>query len=660
MMELRDVGDEIDRLRTRLLVAALCVLMAFVLIAARLGYLQVLRHDALATQAEANRVAVLPVPPDRGLIVDRHGTVLANNYSAYTLEVTPAAVGGTRALEALIDELSTIVQVTPGDRRRFKRWLEESKRFDTVPLRVRLSDEEVARLAVQRYRFDGVDIQARLFRHYPLGATASHMVGYIGRINATEKQALADGPEEVEANYRGTQVIGKLGLEQRYEDPLHGRTGFAEVEQTAAGRAVRELRSQPPTRGDSLVLTVDAKLQALVERLYGDRRGAMVAIDPRNGEVLALVSMPIFDPNLFVDGIDSESWRELNESIDKPLLNRAIRGTYPPGSTYKPFMALAALNTGKRRAETVINDTGRFVFGNRTFRNHGEHALGAVDMARSIVKSSNVYYYSLAAEMGVDLMHEQLAPFGFGQRTGIDLPGELTGVLPSTAWKRATFKTPEQQRWYPGETISLGIGQGYNHFTMLQLAHATATLAAGGQRHRPHLVREIIAADGSRRPAPVEPMAPLPLDPAHVRAVLEAMGGVTQEGTSTRVFAGAPYRSGGKTGTAQAVNIRAGQKYDAKKLEEHQRDHSLYIALAPLEAPTVAIALIVENAGFGAAAAAPIARRAIDYLLLGLIPSEQDIAATQRGQSAAPIGTPRRAEAVPLEALIAGPARDAE
>jgi penicillin-binding protein 2 len=661
MMELRDVEDDLDRLRTRLLVAALCVLLAFVGIAARLGYLQVVRHDALATQAEANRVAVLPVPPDRGLITDRHGTVLANNFSAYTLEVTPAAVGGAKALEALVDELSTVVQITPGDRRRFKRWLDESKRFDSVPLRVRLSDEEVARLAVQRYRFDGVDIQARLFRHYPLGATASHLVGYIGRINPAEKQALADGPEETEANYRGTQVIGKLGLEQRYEDVLHGRTGFAEVEQTAAGRAVRELRSQPPTRGDSLMLTVDAKLQALVERLYGDRRGALVAIDPRNGEVLALVSMPAFDPNLFVDGIDSESWRELNDSLDKPLLNRATRGTYPPGSTFKPFMAMAALTTGTRDADTVINDTGRFVFGNRSFRNHGEHALGPVDMARSIIKSSNVYYYSLAAEMGVDLMHAQLAPFGFGQRTGIDLPGELTGVLPSTAWKRATFRTPEQQRWYPGETISLGIGQGYNHFTMLQLAQATATLAAGGRRFAPHLVREIVDASGTRRPAAPAPLAPLPLKPAHVRTVLEAMEGVTQqEGTSARVFAGTPYRSGGKTGTAQAVTIRAGDRYDAEKLAEHQRDHSLYIALAPLEAPTVAIAVIVENAGFGSAAAAPIARRAIDYLLLGLIPSEEDIAATQRGQSAAPIGTPRRAEDVPVEALIDGPAKDAE
>jgi len=652
MNELRDVGSELERLRLRLVVAALAVLLAFAGIGTRLAVLQLARHDELATQAEANRVAVLPLPPERGLIVDRRGEILAHNYAAYTLEITPSQVGD---LGALIDELGTVVPIDRIDRRRFRRLMEESKRFDSVPIRSQLSDEEVARFAVQRYRFDGVDIQARPFRHYPLGATGSHLLGYIGRINANEKKAIDDGPPERQANYRGTQVIGKLGLEQTYEDDLHGLTGFAEVEQTAAGRAVRELRVKLPTVGDKLVLSVDIKLQALVERLFGDRRGALVAIDPRNGEVLALVSAPNFDPNLFVDGIDVESWRELNESIDKPLLNRAIRGTYPPGSTFKPFMAMAALATGKRTASQVTMDSGRFVFGDRVFRSHGDTALGAVDMARSIVKSSNVYYYALAADMGVDLIHDQLSPFGFGQRTGIDLGGELTGLLPSTAWKKRTFKRPEQQQWYAGETTSLGIGQGYNNVTMLQLATATATLAAGGQRHEPRLVREIIGADGQRREPPREPLPPLPLKPEHVRTVLAAMEGVTLEGTSARVFAGAGYRSGGKTGTAQAVTIRQNERYDAKKLEEHQRDHSLYIALAPVEAPTVALAVIVENAGFGAASAAPIARRALDYLLLGQIPSEQDIAATQRGQTSAPIGTPRRAEDVSVQDLISPP-----
>jgi len=657
---LKDIESELDRFRGRLLAAAGLVLLCFGLVVARLVWLQVIRHDELATQAEANRIAVLPVVPNRGLIVDRNGVVLANNYSAYTLEITPSEVGGRAELEALIDELAQVVPIDAGDRRRFRRLLEEGKRFDAVPIRNRLTDAEVARFMAQRFRFPGVDVNARLFRNYPLGETASHLLGYIGRINAAEKKRIEEWAEEEQANYRGTEVIGKLGLEQRYEQALHGLTGFEEVEQTAGGRAVRRLNSHPATPGDKLVLSVDIRLQALVEQLFGDRRGALVAIDPRNGEVLALVSKPTFDPNLFVDGIDHDSWRELNESLDKPLLNRAIRGTYPPGSTFKPFMAMAALNTGKRRPDTVIHDGGSFVFGNHTFRSHGDTGLGAVDMKRSIVKSSNVYYYSLANELGVDLIHDQLAPFGFGQRTGIDLEGELTGVLPSTAWKRANYKRPEQQRWYAGETISLGIGQGYNHFSMLQLASATATLASGGQRFQPHLVRLIEdAVSGERRPVTGEAMTPLALKPQHVQLILEALEGVVLEGTSARVFAGAAYRSGGKTGTAQAVTIRQNEKYDARKLADYQRDHSLYMAVAPIDAPTVALAVIVENAGFGAAAAAPIARRALDYLLAGVVPSEADIAAVQRGQAGAPIGTPRPAAEYVLPGLTDAPAEAA-
>ena len=646
MTELKDLERELGRFRGRLLAAAAFVLLAFALLVLRLVQLQVLRHDELATQAEVNRIAVVPVVPNRGLIVDRNGIVLATNYSAYTLEITPSRAG---AIEPLIDELAQVVEIGPRDRRRFRRLLEESKSFESLPLRSRLSEEEVARFTVQRFRFPGVEIKARLFRHYPLGEVGSHLLGYIGRINPAEKKAIEDWPDEEQANYRGTDHIGKLGLEQAYERELHGSTGFAEVETSAAGRPVRLLRSQGATPGKTLTLSVDIRLQALVEQMFGDRRGALVALDPRNGEVLAFVSNPTFDPNLFVDGIDVENWKALNESIDKPLLNRALRGTYPPGSTFKPFMAMAALGSGKRAPDTVINDGGSYTFGGHVFRSHGDVGLGPVDMTRSIVKSSNVYYYSLANEMGVDLMHEMLSPFGFGQLTGIDLDGEAAGVLPSTAWKRRAYRKPEQQRWYAGETISLGIGQGYNHFTMLQLASATATLAAGGARFRPHLVREIEDMATQARQAPASPaLPPLPLKPEHVALVLNAMYGVTQEGTATRVFAGAPYRSGGKTGTAQAVGIRQSERYNAARLEEHRRDHSLYIALAPLEAPTVALAIVVENAGFGAAAAAPIARRVFDYLLLGQVPSEEDMAATRAGRSAAPIGTPRRAEELAL------------
>ena len=650
MTELKDVEQEVSRFRLRLLAAALFVLIAFGLLAARLVHLQVFRHDELATQAEANRIAVVPIVPNRGLIVDRNGVVLATNYSAYTLELAPQrGASGAAELEALIDELATVVEIGPRDRRRFKRLQEELKGADSLPIRTRLSDEEVARFMAQRFRFPGADIKARLFRHYPLGETGSHLVGYIGRINPAEKKAMEDWDEAEQGNYKGTDYIGKLGLEQRYERELHGTTGFEQVETSAGGRAVRRLSSHPPTPGNKLVLSIDIRLQALVEEMFGERRGALVALDPRNGEVLAFVSKPTFDPNLFVDGIDAESWRELNESPDKALLNRALRGTYPPGSTFKPFMAMAALNTGERDPAAIINDGGSFQFGNHTFRSHGDKGVGPVDMHRSIVKSSNVYYYSLANEMGVDLIHEQLEPFGFGVRTGIDMDGEVTGVLPSTDWKKRYYKKPEQQRWYAGETISLGIGQGYNNFTMLQLARATATLVSGGQRYRPRLVREVEdVISGQRQRLSSDALEPLPLKPEHVALIRSAMHGVTQEGTGTRVFAGAAYASGGKTGTAQAVGVGRNEKYNAAKLEEFQRDHSLYIAAAPIDSPTVVLAVVVENAGFGAAAAAPIARRVFDYLLLGHWPSEEDMAATREGRSAAPVGTPRVAAEMPL------------
>ena len=652
MAEIRNLERDLHHFRGRLIAAGAFVLLCFALLGARLVWLQVFRHDELTLQAEANRIAVVPVVPNRGLIVDRNGVVLASNYSAYTLEVAPRR---SADLEALIEELSQVVEITARDRRRFKRLQEEMKGAESLPIRTKLSDVEVARFMAQRFRFPGVEIKARLFRHYPLGETGSHLLGYIGRINQAEKAAMDDWPDERVANYRGTEYIGKLGLEQRYEAELHGTTGFEEVETSAGGRAVRRLKSHAPTPGDRLTLSVDIRLQALVEDMFGSRRGALVALDPRSGEVLAFVSKPTFDPNLFVDSIDVDSWRELNESIDKPLLNRALRGTYPPGSTFKPFMAMAALTSGKRTASQIVQDGGTFQFGNHVFRSHGDKGLGPVDLHRSIVKSSNVYYYSLANEMGVDLMHELLSPYGFGQRTGIDLENEVTGVLPSTAWKRRYYKRPEQQRWYAGETISLGIGQGYNNFTMLQLANATATLVSGGQRFQPRLVREVEdPVTRQRRTVPREALEPLPLKPEHVEAMRRALQAVNTEGTGTRVFAGAPYASGGKTGTAQAVGIRQNEKYNAAKLEEHKRDHSLYIAAAPIDAPTVVLAVVVENAGFGAEAAAPIARRVFDYLLLGQYPSEEDLAATREGKSAAPMGTPRRAADLPLPGSAAG------
>ena len=623
--------------RWRVVVLAVVVLLLFALLAYRLYVLQVQRYEAFAQRAESNRTAVVPIVPNRGRIVDRNGVVLATNYSAYTLEITRSKV---RDLEATIDALSELIPISARDRRQFKRLMVDSKSFESVPLRSRLTDEEVARFIAHRWRFPGVDVKARLFRTYPLADSAGHVVGYIGRINQKEKEAIEDWEDA--ANYRGTEVIGKLGIEQSYEKQLHGQTGWEQLETTAGGFAVRRLSRRSATPGHTVVLSLDIGLQKLVEDLFGDRRGALVALDPNNGQVLAFVSKPTYDVNLFVGGIDQESWDMLNNSIDRPLLNRALRGTYPPGSTYKPFMGLAGLESGKRKINTVIQDNGSWVFGGHTFRSG--HPNGPTDLRRSIVKSSNVYYYMLANDMGVDMIHDYLAPMGFGQRTGIDLEGEARGVLPSMRWKRETYKRPEQRKWYAGETISLGIGQGYNNFSMLQLAHATAMLANGGVKHQPQLGLGLIdAITNQYQPLPAPPGVSLGYKREHVQAVRDAMQAVTTEGTSRFIFARAPYTSAGKTGTAQAVTIGQKEKYDAAKLAEHKRDHSLYIAYAPADKPQIAVAVIVENAGFGAAAAAPMARRVFDYWLLGHYPSEQDMAAMRKGKATVPLGVPRRA-----------------
>jgi len=646
MTAIRNVQAELSRFRLRVLVASLVVLVCFGLVAARLVYLQVTRHDDLLAQAENNRTAIVPIVPNRGLILDRNGVVLATNYSAYTLEVTPSKVAD---LEQTIDALALLVDITPRDRKRFKKLRDESKSFESVPLRSRLTDEEVARFGAQRYRFPGVDIKARLFRNYPFGELASHVVGYIGRINAAEKEAIEESDDP--ANYRGTDYIGKLGVEQSFEPQLHGITGVDAMETSAGGRATRRLTSQGATPGDTVRLSIDIKLQKLVEDLFGERRGALVALDPKTGEVLAFVSKPTFDPNLFVEGIDQESWHLLNESPDKPLLNRALRGTYPAGSTYKPFMALAALETGKRSPSTLINDPGFYMFGGHRFGSPENERGGIMNMRRAIVESSNVYFYSLANELGVDVIHDFMAPLSFGQITGIDIHGEVRGVLPSQDWKRRYYKRADQQKWYAGETISLGIGQGYNSFTMLQLAQATAIVANGGIKHQPKLV--MATQDARSRaitPLKAEPAIDLGFKPENIQVIRQAMVGVTQSGTSRYVFAGAGYLSGGKTGTAQAVSLGKNERYSATRTEERKRDHSLYIAFAPADDPKIALAVIVENAGFGSTSAAPIARRAFDYWLLGQYPSEQDMAAVRLGQATAPIGTPRVPVDVPVPA----------
>jgi penicillin-binding protein 2 len=620
--EMRNPEREVFLFRRRLGVAGVLVVVAFGGLFARFFYLQVVLHDHYQTLAETNRIAIVPIVPNRGVITDRNGVVLAQSYSAYTLEIQPSRV---KNLDETIDALATIVDVQPRDRKRFRKLLEETKNFESLPLRTRLSDEEVARFAVNRYRFPGVEIKARLFRQYPYGEMASHVVGYIGRINERDVGRIDEWNEV--ANYKGSDYIGKIGVELSYERELHGKTGFEEVEVDAAGRAVRTLSRTPPVSGNDLRLSLDIKLQEIAEKAFGDRRGALVAIEPSSGDVLAFVSKPGFDPNLFVEGIDSANWEMLNDSPDKPLLNRPLRGAYPPGSTIKPFLALSALATGKRTPTQTIFDPGYFQIPGQAhrFRDDKPGGHGTVDMYKSIVASCDTYYYILASETDIDDNARFLSQLGFGQKTGIDIDGELTGVLPSREWKRTRFAgkefREEHRKWYLGDSISAGIGQGYNAFTPIQQAHAIATIANDGVAFRPHLVKDVRdVRTGAVREVVPEPSYTVPMKPEHLAFVKNALVGVNREGTSAAAFVKTPYVSAGKTGTAQVYSLK-GEKYSTK-IDERLRDHAWFIAYAPADKPRIAVSVLVENGGFGAQAAAPIARQVFDYYLTGKVPTE--------------------------------------
>lgn len=618
-----------QRFQLRLIVALLGCLVLSGLLFYRFFVLQVVRYNHFHTQAEANRISLVPVPPGRGLILDRKGEVLAYNYSAYTLEITPSEIAN---LEDTITQLSGILPISGKDKKRFYKLMAESKEFASFPIRTKLTDEEVARFAAQAFRFPGVEIQARLFRNYPHGESASHLIGYIGRISDKDKAKLSEGctPEGSKdasekpcrlSNYKGTDHIGKMGLEQSYEHELHGKTGYAEVETDANNQAVRTLRRTAPEPGHNIQLNVDIKFQQYIENMFNGRRGSLVAIDPRDGGILAMVSLPGFDPNLFVDGIDPDNWKMLNDNPDHPLTNRATRGTYPPGSTFKPFMAMAALHAGIRTPKHVISDPGYFILpgSSHQFRDDKPGGHGVVDMHKSIVASCDTYYYKLAWDMGIDRINQELFPFGFGHPTGVDLEGELGGILPSKAWKQKRFsKHPANvQKWYPGDVVSIGIGQGYNSYTPIQLAQATAIIASRGKVFHPHLVREIQPVNGEK-PRLVEPRPMTVLDrkPEHWDLIQQSLVDVIKSGTASGISHGLKYTLAGKTGTAQVYSLK-GAKYNASAIHEKLRDHSWFIAFAPAEKPTIALAVIVENGGFGAAAAAPLARKAIDYYLLG-------------------------------------------
>ncbi len=599
------------RFMLRAIVAGVFAIACFGLLGWRFWVLQVERHESLAARAENNRIAVLPIPPRRGDIVDRNGEVLARNYLSFTLEVVPGRAGN---IDDMLSRLTPIVYVSSADQRRFKRRVNESGRYASIVLRNNLNETEAAWFSAHSLRFPGVELRARWVREYPQGKVAGHVVGYVGRIAESDVAMLEDQGEL--GNYRGTDIIGKKGIEKTYESVLHGKTGFEEVEVTARGKPVRRLRKLDPIPGSNLVLSLDLELQRIAEEAFKDYRGALVAIEPATGDVLAFVSQPSYDPNLFIDGIDVESWRRLNESPDHPLINRPVYGTYPIGSTYKPFVALAALELNKRRATDRINDPGYFEFGGQRFRNAGSAYFGSIDMHQALVVSSDTYFYSLAPEIGVNALHDFMKPFGFGQITGIDIEGERKGVLPSTEWKRNAYKKREQQRWYAGETISVAVGQGYNAFTLMQLAQATAVLANDGTYMRPHLVRAIKnPTSGEERLNVAEASHRIPLKSENIQAVKRALADVTVTGTARQAFVGAPYQTAGKTGTAQVYSLKGG-KYQSNAIDERLRDHALFMAFAPVKDPKIAIAVLVENAGWGGSVAAPIARKVFDEWLL--------------------------------------------
>uniref|UniRef100_UPI00333EABD8 penicillin-binding protein 2 n=1 Tax=Castellaniella defragrans TaxID=75697 RepID=UPI00333EABD8 len=612
MFEFRKISHRQKRtVLVRAWAAGIFALICLLLLVGRLWHLQVVRYESLAARADQNRIAIVPIPPRRGQIVDRNGTILARNHRDYTLSVTRANVQGD--VEQLLDQLGELVYISPSDRQRFLRLYGQSGRYMPVLLRNNLNDIEASWFAVHAYQFPGITLEARWVRSYPRHESAAHVLGFVGRISEEDEQRL-DASGQL-GNYRGTLVMGKKGIEKTWERTLHGRTGVEEVEVTAVGRPVRVLSRTDPRPGANLELSLDAGLQAMAEAQFEGKRGALVAIQPKTGEVLAFVSAPSFDPNLFIDGIDVESWRNLNESPDHPLINRPLYGTYPIGSTYKPFVALAALEMGLRQPGELVPDPGYFELAGQRFRNAAGAVYGPTDMHRALVVSSDTYFFSLGAMMDIDALRDFSKQFGFGQITGIDLDGERSGVLPSRDWKRQAYKKPEQQHWYQGETVSVAVGQGYNAFTLLQLAQATSVLANDGVYMKPHLVRRIVdPLTGEFEYPVVGPQYTIPLKPQDLAVVRDAMVDVIRKGTARRAFEGAAYQAAGKTGTAQVYSLR-GARYRAGAVDERLRDHALFMAYAPVEDPQIAIALIVENGGWGASVAAPIARTVFDYWL---------------------------------------------
>lgn len=605
-IRLKDHEKDARLVRRRVIVGAVAVLLLTCVLIARLYYLQVIQYEYHSTLSENNRVHVQPIPPTRGLIFDRNGVIIADNRPSFSLSVTRERAG---EWQKTLDVIVEVLQLTPDDRALFEKRMRQGRRpFEPVPILFELTEEQIARVAVNQFRLPGVEVVAQLVRHYPQGAHFAHSVGYVGRINEKELKQLDP------VNYSGTHHIGKTGIERFYEDQLHGEVGYEEVETNARGRVLRVLKRTDPKPGKDLVLTLDVRLQEAAEQALAGRRGAIVAIEPSSGDVLAMVSQPSFDPNPFVTGISFKAYAELRDSIDRPLYNRVLRGLYPPGSTIKPMVAVSGLDSGVVTSASRVFDPGFYQLPNydHKYRNWNRSGDGWVNMETAIMRSNDTYFYDLAHKMGIDRLHDYMSRFGFGQRVALDMFEESAGLMPSREWKRARYR----QAWYPGETLILGIGQGYMQSTPLQLAQAVALMANRGKWIRPHLAKTI----EGQPPVDPNPMPDIILrDPKYWDAGRIGMEMVVHaaRGTAHKVGATSVYRIAGKSGTAQVVAIKQGEKYDRSKVQERHRDHALFVAFAPAEDPKIAVAVMVENGESGSGVAAPVVKQVMDAWLLG-------------------------------------------
>ncbi len=618
-VKVKDLFREQRTFELRVLLAGGIVALLLALVAGRLLWLQVVRYQYYAELSQGNRVRIEPLPPDRGIIYDRKGRILAENTPAYQLTITREQVND---LDGVLQRLVQLELLESDDLERVRKLIASRRLFEAVPVRLRLTDEEISRYAVHRHELRGVDLATRMARHYPYGSVAVHALGYVGSISEDDLKRLDP------AQYFGTAAIGKTGLESSYEAELHGRGGFREVLVNAEGRSVEtlggarpELRIDRPAAGLDLELSLDIELQRVAEQAMGDRRGAVVALDPWTGDVLVLASTPTFDPNKFARGISTADYRDLTTNPDQPLYNRVLRGTYPPGSTIKPLMALAGLEAGVIKPEDTRFCRGFFTLPNSShrYRDWKKEGHGTVNMREAVMTSCDVYFYGLAAALGIDRIHDTMTRLGFGKPTGIDVQGERGGIMPSTAWKKSAFKQPEMRVWFPGETVIVGIGQGYWTATPLQLANAMAVLATRGPHFKPRLVSSLRDPETRERtPRPPEPLPTVTLnDPGSWEVIVDAMVAVTTgpRGTAVRAARGAAYTIAGKTGTAQVYTVGQQEKYDEKTVADRLRDHALFVAFAPAEQPRLAVAVLVENGGHGSSVAAPVARAVFDAYL---------------------------------------------